>query len=208
MLVLARLLWGSYRGEGLCRDGELFITEAPACSQTCRNAAGVYAAAGLNVLRFWLRVLFVIFWALNAFPKLPGAPSCPFSFLWVLGAWLVSLSLGSACLPPVSAGTGWASRQVGLWALLCPGRQFQPGRTRTWSCSILLRGWGVGDVGVGRGFWSLAVMGAPGKRTSSQVLQPLLMLKLFLLQPGELCSYCWPPASGRESQSPAPLPTL
>lgn len=48
LLLLTGLLWGSFRGEWLCRDVELFLAKAPACSQTYRNAAGVLAVAGFT----------------------------------------------------------------------------------------------------------------------------------------------------------------
>lgn len=51
-----------------------------------------------------------------------------------------------------------------------------------------------------RGFRSLAVMGAAGKRAASQALQPLLLLRLFLLQ--------LPPGLVHEVQSPALFPKL
>lgn len=55
------------------------------------------------MLPLWLKALFVTSWVLDAFPKLRGAPSCLFSFLWLMGAWagawLVLLSPGSACPP-------------------------------------------------------------------------------------------------------------
>lgn len=144
------------------------------------------------MLPFWLRALFVASWALNAFPKLPGAPSCPFCFPWLMGAragaWLVLLSPGSAC-PPSSVtrhrpgqSAGGALGSAAPW-ILPPAQQSQE--------NVVLQhplwGWGVGDLGMCRGFWSPAAMEAAGKRAALQALQLLLVLRLFLLQPCELC---------------------
>lgn len=87
-----------------------------------------------SVLQFWLRALSVTSWALRAFPELPGAPSCPFTFLWLMGAWagawLLPLSPGSAC-PPSSVtrhgpgqSAGGALGSAVLW-IPAPARQSQ-----------------------------------------------------------------------------------
>lgn len=47
--VLTGLLWGGFWGVWLCRDVELFLAKAPACSPMYQDAAGVHAAAGFTV---------------------------------------------------------------------------------------------------------------------------------------------------------------
>lgn len=145
------------------------------------------------MLQFWLRALFVTSWALNAFAELPGAPSCPFCFLWLMGAWagawLVPLSPTSAC-PPSSVTRHGPGQSAGgalgsaVPRIPAPARHSQEDvvpQHPLWD-------WGMGDLGACRGFWSAAAMGAAGKRASSQALQPRLALGLFLLQPCEPCS--------------------
>lgn len=79
------------------RRSSCLLPDVPKCSWGARSSR-VH-----GVLPLWLRALFVTSWALDAFPKLRGAPSCLLSFLWLMGAWarawLVLLSPGSACPP-------------------------------------------------------------------------------------------------------------
>lgn len=155
------------------------------------------------MLQFWLRALLVTSWAFNAFPELPGAPSCPFCFLWLWGAWLVPLSPGSAC--PPSSVTRHGPGQSAGGALGSAVPRIPAPAWQSWEGADPQHpwwGWGVGGLGVCRGFWSPAAMGAAGKRASSQALQPLLVLRLFLLQPCEPCSCARLPGI---NHSPLPL---